>query len=99
MPYICMQMRIYERIERGTSCLDFFTINSWQFASHNALELSSKLSANERQMFDFDVRNIKWDDYLNKYVRGTGQFILKQNDGTMLAARRKMNRYTLYNCA
>ena len=85
-------MRLYERVERGTSSLEFFTTHGWKFAANNAMELSSKLSGKDQEMFYFDVRSIDWNDYLEKYILGTRQYVLKDDSSTLVAARKNLNR-------
>jgi len=85
-------MRLYERVERGTSSLEFFTTHGWKFAANNAMELSGKLSAKDQEMFYFDVRSIDWNDYLEKYILGTRQYVLKDDSSTLVAARKNLNR-------
>ena len=43
-------------------------------------------------MFYFDVRDINWNQYLEKYVLGTRQFVLEEDATNLLEAKKKKNR-------
>lgn len=65
----------------------FFTLKKWQFASNNFVSLLDKLSAEDRRIFNFDVRKIDWPSYLSDYCLGIRRYIFKEKDDTIPAAR------------
>ena len=59
----------------------------WQFNSNNLVKLIDVMCEEDRQTFDFDVRQIDWSSYMQAYVLGTRQFILKEDLSTLPAGR------------
>lgn len=59
------------------ACLNFYTIRQWRFISTNAIRLLDKMSAEDQDIFYFDVRKIDWHEYIRNYVAGTRKYILK----------------------
>ena len=88
-----MQLRLYDKADRAISALDFFTTHQWNFVSRNADILMDKLSPEDRNIFNFDVRSIDWKQYLDNYVSGTRQFILKEDPSSLPVARTRLIRY------
>ena len=61
--------------------------------SRNADLLLDQLSVRDRRVFQFDVRTIDWDQYLENYVLGTRHFILKDDPDSVPRARKHLARY------
>lgn len=72
-------VRFYSKADRAMACLNFYTIRQWRFISDNAILLLEKMSAQDREIFYFDVRQINWRQYITNYVAGTKKYILKDN--------------------
>lgn len=51
------------------------------------------LSPKDREIFVFDVRNIDWDKYVERYVLGFREFLFKQRPESLPASRKRMVRY------
>jgi len=85
-------LRLYDKADRAISALDFFTTHQWNFVSRNADILMDKLSPEDRNIFNFDVRSIDWKQYLDNYVSGTRQFILKEDPSSLPVARTRLIR-------
>lgn len=51
------------------------------------------LSPKDREIFVFDVRNINWDKYVERYVLGFREFLFKQRPESLPASRKRMVRY------
>ena len=85
-------MRLYDKADRAISALDFFTTRQWKFVNRNADMLQEKLSELDRRIFIFDVRTIDWDQYLESYVLGTRQYILKDDPKNIPLARKHLAR-------
>ena len=86
------QVRLYDKAHRATSCLDFYMMRQWAFISQKPLELLDRMSADDRRVFYFDVRDINWKEYTEMYVRGARRFLLKDDPNTLPAARRNLRR-------
>lgn len=87
-----MLVRLYGKAHHAMACLEFYTTHQWNFVSRNPGRLMEKLCSQDRQVFNFDVRTIDWKSYLETYVCGVRQFILKDPPSTLPAARSKLNK-------
>lgn len=71
----------------------FVSINQWQYEDTNMNNLCKEIKdMNEKNMFNVDVQDIRWEDYFKNFLLGIRQFMLKDNPDTLLQARTKMNR-------
>jgi len=89
------QVRLYDRAHRAIACLDFFTTHQWRFISENPIRLLEQLSDSDRHTFDFDVRKIDWNSYIETYILGARRFILKDDPSTLPQARKNLTRYSI----
>lgn len=86
-------MRIQDKLSKAVECLEYFTTHQWRFKDDNVQELLACLSERDRQTFDFDVKNIVWESYIERYVLGFRKYLFKQSADTLPASRRQMTRY------
>ncbi|XP_049839159.1 fatty acyl-CoA reductase wat-like [Schistocerca gregaria] len=69
----------YRKIHRLLDVTRYFSTREWSFDNRRCKELWSRLSAADRQLFPFDMRNFDWDTYFYRYVRGVRLYILKED--------------------
>jgi len=50
------------------------------------------MSAEDRRTFNFDVRQIDWQSYVEDYCLGIRRYILKEGDDTIPAARTSLRK-------
>lgn len=81
-----------DRMERAAGFLEYFTTTEWIFSCSNLLALMELQCPKDREVFNFDVREIEWLPYLEDYVLGVRKYILKENESTLPAARRRLKR-------
>jgi fatty acyl-CoA reductase len=82
-----IMLRIQSKLNKAASCLEYFTTQQWNFRDDNVRKLAEQLSPEDRQTFMFDVKQIDWPSYLENYILGIRQFILKESPETLPAAR------------
>lgn len=85
-------MKIRDKLEKAAKCLEYFTTKEWNFKDDNVRKLCSSLSAEDKQKFDFDVRNINWESYIENYIIGIRKFIFKESPVSLPKARAQLNR-------
>ncbi|EFX77101.1 hypothetical protein DAPPUDRAFT_54566 [Daphnia pulex] len=78
---------------RALSAFDFFFSKQWKFISKNSDGIWSKMSAKDRQIFYFNVRDINWRAYFETYILGTRRFILKDDISTLPEAKKNVAKY------
>lgn len=62
---------IHERMVKMISTLKPFTTNQWSFKCSNVTSLYEKMTTIDKEIFNFDIRQVKWDDYLRRYYVGS----------------------------
>lgn len=85
-------VKIQTKLEKAVGCLEYFTTHQWRFTDDNVRELLTHMSVNDRSTFPFDVTQIDWDAYFERYVLGLRAFLCKQNPKTLPSCRKKMTR-------
>jgi len=79
-------------VDEFVSLISLFSTHQWHFVSDNFTLLLENLSAEDRNIFGFDVRQIDWMVYMKNYGLGVRRYILKDKDDTIPAAFINMNR-------
>ena len=85
-------VKIQQKLKKAIQCLQFFTTSEWKFSNDNVQRLLGELSPNDRKVFDFEIKDLNWDTYLNTYVLGTRKFILKEDPSTFPEARAHLRK-------
>lgn len=62
---------IYNRMMKMINTLKPFTTNQWLFECSNVTCLYDKLTPIDKEIFNFDIRQVRWDDYLRRYYIGS----------------------------
>lgn len=86
-------IKIQQKLGKAVGCLEYFTTHQWRFTDDNVHELLTHMSASDRSTFSFDVTQIDWDAYFERYVLGLRAYLCKQNPKTLPSCRKKMTRY------
>lgn len=62
---------IYKRLMKMIDTLKPFTTNQWLFDCSNVKRLYEELTPIDKEIFNFDIRQVRWDEYLRKYYVGS----------------------------
>jgi len=84
--------KMYKRIDKMTETLYYFTENQWQFKTGNYLALLEDMSPHDREVFDFDVRNLDWGSYMESTILGIKQFLLKEDLADLPKAQMRIRK-------
>jgi len=87
-----IMVRISNKMHKATKALEFFTTNEWRWSNGNMLKLQKEMTPADRDVFYFNVEEIHWPNFLDSYVRGTRQFVFKEDLSTLTASRRQLRR-------
>ncbi|XP_022240863.1 fatty acyl-CoA reductase 1-like [Limulus polyphemus] len=85
-------VQVYNRLHRAVHILEYFTTHEWTFHADNVLMLMNKLEGKDKEIFDLDIRKIDMHEYMENYVLGVRRYVLKEDDSTLPAARKKLRR-------
>lgn len=83
---------VQNKLSKAVECLEYFTTHQWQWTDDNVQLLLAQMSETDRVSYNFDVSQIHWERYLEKYVLGFREFLFKQSPKSLPSSRRKMNR-------
>lgn len=86
-PFLC---KIYNRMNKATGALEYFTNNEWRWDTANVDQLREKMSKEDQERFNFKVDTLDWSDFMRNYCLGTRKYILKDPLTTMGSARKKL---------
>ncbi|XP_015921823.1 putative fatty acyl-CoA reductase CG5065 [Parasteatoda tepidariorum] len=96
MAYIFFQkpgmMRVYQKVHKATSCLEFFTTRDWKFSCNNMVMLNDAMSQEDKENFFVDIRTLDWPYFWENHVLGCRKFILKEDPSTIPSARKNLRR-------
>ncbi|XP_065070979.1 fatty acyl-CoA reductase 1-like [Rhopilema esculentum] len=87
--------RFYDRMEKAVKTLEFFTIKGWSWTGDNFLALSDAIPEEEKKIFNFDMTTIQWDEYIEIFVLGIKQYLMKDRLENLAKARWQVTRYRL----
>jgi len=85
-------LRAYQGLTKLTAALQPFLKNEWNFTTNRLRELELRLSPHDRITFQLNIRNLNWTEYLTDYCAGIGRHILKEKDGSVVAARGRISK-------
>lgn len=85
-------VKVQHKLSKAVECLEYFTTHQWSFKDDNVRDLLTHMSQQDRESFQFDVSEIHWEKYMEKYVLGFREFLFKQSPKSLPSCRRKMSR-------
>lgn len=83
-------MKLCNRMIKAINALEYFMLRNWTFSNANTRDLWSSLSPIDRQAFNFDISDLDWYDYIEKYQLGCKRFIMKEEISSLPTARRTL---------
>ncbi|XP_056271904.1 fatty acyl-CoA reductase 1-like isoform X2 [Pseudoliparis swirei] len=92
-------MKTITRLHKAMMVLEYFTSHSWVWSNDNVAMLIGQMSSEDKKVFNFDVRQLHWAEYLESYCMGTKKYVLNEDLSGLPAARKHLNmlrniRYT-----
>ncbi|KAJ2943417.1 hypothetical protein O0L34_g12226 [Tuta absoluta] len=91
--------KLYNKMATHTKVLSFFTTNVWLMKDENLQEMYSNLNATDKQIFNCDISNIKWEDFLLSWALGCRKYVVKDGlQGTEGALKKQFKLKFLHYC-
>uniref|UniRef100_G3UCV9 Fatty acyl-CoA reductase n=1 Tax=Loxodonta africana TaxID=9785 RepID=G3UCV9_LOXAF len=84
--------KLMNRILRTISMLEYFLNRSWEWSTYNTEMLMFKLSPQDQKVFNFDMRQLNWIEYIENYVLGVKIYLLKEDMAGIPEARQHFKR-------
>ncbi|KFU87070.1 Fatty acyl-CoA reductase 1 [Chaetura pelagica] len=89
-------MKTITRLHRAMMLLEYFTSKSWIWNTENMTMLMNQLNPQDKKasicMFNFDVRQLHWAEYMENYCMGTKKYVLNEEMSGLPAARKHLNK-------
>lgn len=88
-------LKLYQKIHKNLEIIAPFTHSNWHYETHNTQRLWQRLSAQDQQLFEFDMSSLDWDDYLYNTLGGMRIFLGKEDPGaeSLERGKKKLKRY------
>ena len=58
--------------------MDYFSNGNWSIYIDETLKVADKMNKADRQIFNCDMREFEWEDYLLTFWRGIRKYILQE---------------------
>ncbi|XP_029908864.1 fatty acyl-CoA reductase 1 isoform X1 [Myripristis murdjan] len=85
-------MKTITRLHKAMMVLEYFTSHSWVWHTDNIAMLMAQMSADDKKVFNFDVRQLHWAEYMESYCMGTKKYVLNEELSGLPAARKHLNK-------
>lgn len=83
--------KIFRKFDTMAAVLERFVLNEWTFADDNRLTMIRDfMNEKDRQLFDFDISKLNWNECVEGYVLGARKFLLKEPLDNVAKARRNL---------
>ena len=92
-------MKVHERLAKQISSVEYFITRHFHFHDTNTENLWNEMNEEDKQLFNFDMKNMKWRDYLFKCFTGCNVYLLKESGEKISEAKRKMKILFVVHCA
>lgn len=86
-------LKMYKKIHKFSSVISFFCTNEWMFTNSNVQRLWKKISRRDQEVFDFNIKNVDWEEYSFHYIKGMRLYLFKDDLSTLDAAKKKWARF------
>ncbi|XP_075409432.1 fatty acyl-CoA reductase 2-like [Tenrec ecaudatus] len=102
--YLCLTGRkpmmttLMNRILKNASMLEYFICRTWEWSTCNTDRLMLELSAEDKKIFNFDVRSLNWREYIENHVWGIKMYLLKEDMAGVPEAKNKSERVRNSHC-
>ncbi|XP_072242714.1 fatty acyl-CoA reductase 1 isoform X2 [Leuresthes tenuis] len=85
-------MKTISRLHKAMMVLEYFTSHSWMWNTDNMAMLLAQMSPEDKKVFNFDVRQLHWAEYMESYCMGTKKYVLNEELSGLPAARKHLNK-------
>ncbi|XP_018559666.1 fatty acyl-CoA reductase 1 isoform X2 [Lates calcarifer] len=85
-------MKTITRLHKAMMVLEYFTSHSWVWNTDNLAMLMAQMSPEDKKVFNFDVRQLHWAEYMESYCMGTKKYVLNEELSGLPAARKHLNK-------
>lgn len=85
-------VKFLRNVKKSLPHLEYFSTHEWRFANRNLWTIWDAMSAEDRQLFNFDLRQLHWPTFFENYCLGIKLYVLKEDITTLPSARRRLRK-------
>eukprot|EP00075_Anas_platyrhynchos_P024184 XP_027313437.1 fatty acyl-CoA reductase 2 isoform X3 [Anas platyrhynchos] len=85
-------MKIINRLHKSMMLLQYFSTQSWDWSSDNMNMLMGQLNTEDRKLYNFDVRQLHWSEYIESYCLGAKKYLLNEDMSGIPAAKQHLRK-------
>lgn len=85
-------MNMYKKLNQAKDTLNYFIEKQWTFMNNNTFTLWNSLNSHDKELFNFDINQLCWDQYGQANFLGLRVYLLNEDIDTLPAARKKLKR-------
>lgn len=89
-------LKISKKFARAAKAGEFFALNEFNFHANNVKNLAEAIkNAEDGQHFSVDMskeNGFNWDPYVEDYMLGIRQYVLKDDLSSLTKAKAKLNK-------
>ncbi|KFW08602.1 Fatty acyl-CoA reductase 1, partial [Fulmarus glacialis] len=90
---LCFRMmKIINRLHKSMMLLQYFSTQSWDWSSDNMNILMSHLNTEDKKLYNFDVRQLHWSEYIESYCLGAKKYLLNEDMAGIPAAKQHLRK-------
>ncbi|XP_052835613.1 fatty acyl-CoA reductase wat [Drosophila gunungcola] len=86
-------IKLYDKIHKNIDILVPFVDTSWHFDTFNTHQLWRRMSAEDRELYDFDIASIDWDDYFLQALAGLRLYLGKDEPESLERGHKIFRRF------
>ncbi|NWQ59720.1 FACR1 reductase, partial [Neopipo cinnamomea] len=91
--HLCFRMmKIINRLHKSMTLLQYFSTQSWNWSSDNMNMLMSHLNTEDKKLYNFDVRQLHWSEYIESYCIGAKKYLLNEDMAGIPAAKQHLRK-------
>ncbi|XP_042651073.1 fatty acyl-CoA reductase 2 isoform X2 [Tyto alba] len=85
-------MKIVNRLHKSMMLMQYFSTQSWAWSSDNMNMLMSHLNTEDKKLYNFDVRQLHWSEYIESYCLGAKKYLLNEDMAGIPAAKQHLRK-------
>ena len=72
-----------------SSAVKYFGVTRWMFHETNVWSVVVQLTVEDRDTICFDIKQLNWDSYMERWVKGVRQYIVNGDRSALAQARER----------
>lgn len=85
-------VRAQKKVSMGSKILQYYTTKRWEFKNNHSRALFARMTPKDQETFFFDCSKVDWPLYIQSYILGVRQYLLKEPLSSLPKARKNLQR-------